>query len=128
MYMLNLDKTKKYLLACSYGPDSMALFDMLLKEEYKFSVAHVNYHKRDISNFEEESMRDICLKNNIPYQFFTNKSDIRGGSTLGNISNTHVSLKSCDIGLGQLAMHSSFETAGAEDILYLYNFIKNFYL
>ena len=63
--MLNLDKTKKYLLACSYGPDSMALFDMLLKEEYKFSVAHVNYHKRDISNFEEESMRDICLKNNI---------------------------------------------------------------
>ena len=65
MYMLNLDKTKKYLLACSYGPDSMALFDMLLKEEYKFSVAHVNYHKRDISNFEEESMRDICLKNNI---------------------------------------------------------------
>lgn len=63
--MLNLDKTKKYLLACSYGPDSMALFDMLLKEEYKFSVAHVNYHKRDISNFEEESMRDICLNNNI---------------------------------------------------------------
>ncbi len=63
--MLNLDKTKKYLLACSYGPDSMALFDMLLKEEYKFSVAHVNYHKRDLSNFEEVSMRDICLKNNI---------------------------------------------------------------
>ncbi len=73
-------------------------------------------------------VQNICLKNNIPYQFFTNKSDIRGGSTLGNISNTHVSLKSCDIGLGQLAMHSSFETAGAEDILYLYNFIKNFYL
>ena len=63
--MLDLDKTKKYLLACSFGPDSMALFDMLLKEGYYFSVAHVNYHKRDISNFEEESMRKICLDNNI---------------------------------------------------------------
>ena len=37
--MLNLEKNKKYLLACSYGPDSMALFDMLLKEGYRFAVA-----------------------------------------------------------------------------------------
>ena len=63
--MLNLSKENKYVLACSFGPDSMALFDMLLKENFKFVVAHVNYHKRDASNFEEESLRKYCAKNNI---------------------------------------------------------------
>ncbi|MCH5171405.1 MAG: tRNA lysidine(34) synthetase TilS [Erysipelotrichales bacterium] len=63
--MLDLNKSKKYLLACSYGPDSMALFDMLLKEGFYFEVAHVNYHKRDVSDFEEESLREICLKHGI---------------------------------------------------------------
>ena len=59
--MLNLDKNKKYLLACSFGPDSMALFDMLLKEGYKFAVAHVNYHLRKESNEEEFELRNYCL-------------------------------------------------------------------
>ena len=48
--MLNIDKKKKYLLACSDGPDSMALFKMLLLEGYQFSVAHVNYHLRQESD------------------------------------------------------------------------------
>ena len=43
----------------------MALFDMLIKEHYYFAVAHVNYHKRDVSNYEEESLRKICAQNNI---------------------------------------------------------------
>ena len=56
--MLNLDKNKKYLLACSFGPDSMALFDMLLKEGYKFAVAHVNYRLRSEADDEEISLRN----------------------------------------------------------------------
>ena len=63
--MLNLSKDKKYVLACSYGPDSMALFDMLLKEGFVFVVAHVNYHKRDVSNYEEESLRKYCKEHNV---------------------------------------------------------------
>ena len=63
--MLNLEKNRHYLLACSFGPDSMALFDMLLKEGYKFSVAHVNYHLRRESNEEESKLRDFCVKHNI---------------------------------------------------------------
>lgn len=59
--MLNLDKNKRYLLACSFGPDSMALFDMLLKEGYKFAVAHVNYHLRKESDDEEIELRNFCL-------------------------------------------------------------------
>ena len=59
--MLNLDKNKKYLLACSFGPDSMALCDMLLKEGYRFGVAHVNYHLRQEADEEEFELRNYCL-------------------------------------------------------------------
>jgi len=63
--MLNLDPSKKYLLACSFGPDSMALFFLLQKEGFLFDVAHVNYHLREESNFEEESLRQFCAINSI---------------------------------------------------------------
>lgn len=69
----------------------------------------------------------ICKKVNVPYQIFTNRSDMAGGSTLGNISNSKVSLNTIDIGLAQLAMHSAYETAGVEDISYLSKAIKAFY-
>ena len=63
--MLNLEKNKKYLLACSFGPDSMALFDMLLKEGYRFTVAHVNYHLRAEADDEEVDLRNYCLTNGV---------------------------------------------------------------
>ena len=63
--MLNLEKNKKYLLACSYGPDSMALFDMLLKEGYRFAVAHVNYHLRNEADDEEIDLRNYCLTHGV---------------------------------------------------------------
>ena len=51
----------------------------------------------------------------ISFQTFANRSDIMGGGTLGNISNTRVALNTVDIGLPQLAMHSAWETAGVKD-------------
>ncbi|MDE7213989.1 MAG: M18 family aminopeptidase [Anaeroplasmataceae bacterium] len=69
----------------------------------------------------------ICKKAGVPTQFTTNRSDIRGGSTLGAISLTHVSIPSVDIGLAQLAMHSCYETAGTKDLAYLIQAIKEFY-
>ena len=42
-----------------------------------------------------------------------------GGSTLGNISTSQVAIKSVDIGLAQLAMHSAYEMAGVKDTAYL---------
>ena len=71
--------------------------------------------------------KSICDSVNVPYQTFTNRSDILGGSTLGNISNAHVSLNTIDIGLAQLAMHSTYETAGAKDVTYLIEALKAFY-
>ena len=59
--------------------------------------------------------KDICDRAKVPYQTFVNRSDMAGGSTLGNISNTQVPVKTVDIGLAQLAMHSVYETTGAKD-------------
>lgn len=63
--MLNLDKNQKYLLACSHGPDSMALFFMLKEEGYNFAVGHVNYHLREESDEEQKELEAYCAKNNI---------------------------------------------------------------
>ena len=63
---------------------------------------------------------------NLPTQIFFNRSDARGGGTLGSISMSHSSILSCDIGLPQLAMHSAFETMGSEDIIYMVSLIETF--
>ena len=62
---------------------------------------------------------EICASADVPTQYYFNRSDMPGGSTLGNIANTQVSLNTVDIGMPQLAMHSSYETAGIKDTAYL---------
>ena len=69
----------------------------------------------------------ICLKAKVPVQHFFNRSDMVGGSTLGNISNTKVSINTVDIGLPQLSMHSSYETAGTLDTDYLIKALTEFF-
>lgn len=71
--------------------------------------------------------REICERAGVPLQFFANRSDQAGGSTLGNISNGHVSLNTVDIGLPQLAMHSAYETAGIKDTQYMVKAVQEFY-
>ena len=71
--------------------------------------------------------RSICEKAGVPTQVFTNHSDIAGGSTLGNISALQVPVPCVDIGLPQLAMHSSYETAGVRDLEYMITAMRSFY-
>lgn len=71
--------------------------------------------------------RGICEKAGVPFQFFANRSDEAGGSTLGNIAMAHVSMNTVDLGLAQLAMHSAYETAGILDLDYLIAASKAFY-
>ena len=63
--------------------------------------------------------RSVCQRAGVPTQTYYNRPDIPGGSTLGYVSLTHVSVPTADIGLAQLAMHSCYETAGVQDSLYL---------
>ena len=69
----------------------------------------------------------ICERASVPTQVFANRSDLAGGSTLGNISSTHVSVNTVDIGLAQLAMHSSYETAGTADIDHMTRAVCSFF-
>ena len=71
--------------------------------------------------------KKICSKVNVPVQHFTNRADLRGGGTLGNISTSQVSIMSVDIGLAQLAMHSCYELAGTKDVDYMIKGIEEFY-
>lgn len=57
----------------------------------------------------------LCDDEGVAHQTFANRSDERGGSTLGNLSNAQVSLHGVDVGLPQLAMHSAYETGGTHD-------------
>ena len=69
----------------------------------------------------------VCEAAGVLFQRYANRPDMAGGSTLGSIANTQVSLNMADIGLAQLAMHSAFETAGAEDTAHMVQALKTFF-
>ena len=71
--------------------------------------------------------RTVCKRAGVAVQTYCNRADLPGGSTLGSISNTRVSIPTIDIGLPQLAMHSANETAGAHDIDSMISAITEFY-
>ena len=77
---LSLDKNKKYVIACSFGPDSMALLDAAIKEKLNIVVAHVNYRKRVASQFEQDSLTNYCKNHNIKLHIL----DLLGVKSEGN--------------------------------------------
>lgn len=82
----------------------------------------IKYHggqKYTTDAYSEAVMREICMEADVPCQTYCNRSDIAGGSTLGNISEGQISVPCVDIGLPQLAMHSAVETSGSRDVGYL---------
>ena len=72
-------------------------------------------------------LKQICTRHSIPVQEFTNRPGSIGGSTLGNLSVSQIPLRTVDIGLPQLAMHSCYETMGTEDTVSLADFSAAFY-
>ncbi len=62
---------------------------------------------------------EVCRRAGVPTQRYTNRADLQGGTTLGAIIASHMAVDTVDVGLAQLAMHSAFETAGAEDTAYM---------
>lgn len=82
----------------------------------KGPVIKYNANLRYTSNASTAAVLiDLMEKNQIPYQYYTNRSDKRGGSTIGPIAATQLGIKSADIGSPLLAMHSLRELGGAKD-------------
>ncbi len=91
-------------------------------------VIKYNANQKDTTDGISAALfKQICRKAGVPYQTFFNRSDVAGGSTLGNISNTQLSMNTVDIGLAQLSMHSTYETAGTKDIEYLVRASRAFF-
>ena len=77
--------------------------------------------------FSAAVLRRVCARAGVAVQTYCNRADIPGGSTLGHISLTQVSIPTADIGLAQLAMHSCYETAGVRDAEALEKAMTAFY-
>ena len=90
----------------------------------------IKYHgeqKYTTDGLSAAVVKRLADRAGVPVQVFTNHSDVGGGSTLGNLSNSQVSFLSADIGLAQLAMHSPYETAGVKDTVYLVQLLEAYY-
>ena len=70
---------------------------------------------------------EICSRAGVPVQHYSNRPDMRGGGTLGLIADLDTPVYTVDIGMAQLAMHSSFETMGSRDADYFVSAMKAAY-
>jgi aspartyl aminopeptidase len=75
----------------------------------------------------EGIFKKLCKDAGVSYQTYVNRSDIAGGSTLGNISSAQVSVPTIDIGIAELAMHSAYETSGVRDTNDLYKIFSCYF-
>ena len=69
----------------------------------------------------------ICDEKDIPYQRFVNRSDVRGGGTLGSIASALLPVKTVDLGVPILSMHSVRELMGQSDITALTDAVTEFF-
>ncbi len=106
---------------------------------------HPNYPEKDEPNHKAYMGKGIMIKHHlnystnalscalfkdiakVPLQEYSCRNDLRCGSTLGNISLSHLSVNSIDIGIPMLAMHSACETCNTDDIEYMEKAMSNFY-
>lgn len=138
----------------SLNKDRMALF-MALENSFMLSgdvahLSHPNYMEKSDptnkvlpgngpcikvnANFSYTTDSDsfavfagICKTNHIPYQVFVNRSDERGGSTIGPIAASHLGIRSVDIGTPMLAMHSARELMAKADFIYTCDAMNAFF-
>lgn len=86
----------------------------------KGPVIKISANQRYTSDADSMSVfTELCEKAQVPYQYFVNRSDLVGGSTIGPIGSTHLPIRTLDIGNAILGMHSVRELGGVKDHLYL---------
>ena len=95
----------------------------------KFDGGVVIKHNANYANdIELEAhIKKICNKRNIKVQDFYARSDMHCGSTLGNINMSHLGIRTLDIGIPMLGMHSAVETISMNDVLELECLIYYYY-
>lgn len=124
---------KSFLVSCDNAhalhPNHPELYDQTNRTYMNKGIVikEAANQKYTTDAFSRAVFLEICKKAQVPTQAFANRSDKVGGSTLGNLSNTQVSLHALDIGIAQLGMHSSYETCGIKDTAYMLKALVEFY-
>lgn len=114
--------------AHGYHPNHKELYDLNAPCLNKgVVIKHNANQKYTTDSFSSALFKAVLKRGDVPYQDFYNHSNQPGGSTLGNISNSQLSLNTIDIGLAQWAMHSAMESAGSKDLKYLVLGLIDFY-
>ena len=72
-------------------------------------------------------VEQICRKEKIPYQKFVNRSDLPGGGTLGSVASSFLPVRTVDVGIPLLAMHSAVETMAAADMKALTDLLRAYF-
>lgn len=91
------------------------------------AIKHHANQRYSTDAFSAAIIRELCQRANVPYQEYSNHPDMKSGGTLGILSSEKVSMHTVDIGTAQLAMHSSYETAGAKDVQYMVDALTMYY-
>ena len=73
-------------------------------------------------------VKALCEESHIPYQLYVNRSDQPGGSTIGSIASAALSMRTVDVGIPILGMHSAVETMGTADQKALELLVKEFFV
>ncbi len=117
-------------VAHAYHPNYGSKSDPVLKVKCGEGVAlKLSYSQKYATDTEAVAIiEQLCSKNGIAYQKFVNRSDIPGGSTLGTITSAYLPMKTVDIGVPILAMHSARELMGVKDEEAICDLIYCFFL
>lgn len=69
----------------------------------------------------------ICEASGIPFQKFVNRSDVRGGTTIGPVTAANLTIPVIDMGAPVLGMHSIRELASVKDNYYTIKAFTEFF-
>eukprot|EP00826_Nyctotherus_ovalis_P037819 TRINITY_DN3485_c0_g5_i1.p1 TRINITY_DN3485_c0_g5~~TRINITY_DN3485_c0_g5_i1.p1 ORF type:complete len:370 (-),score=70.28 TRINITY_DN3485_c0_g5_i1:119-1228(-) len=147
--------SKRIFQRAANSPDSEELFNAALRRSFIVSadLAHAvnpnyaSYHQEahpvcmhkgvvvktnyNVSYATDSTssviLKEIAGKVKVPTQEFVAKCDSPCRTTVGPLLNTNTCMKTIDIGIGQLAMHSIREICGTTDVMYYYQLMKGFY-
>lgn len=72
-------------------------------------------------------IQQLCDEKEVVYQKFSNRSDATAGSTMGPVLSTQLPVRTVDLGVPLLGMHSAVETMGTKDMESMIKLMKAYY-